>query len=153
MEEYIFYNFTELFNKEFKSASRGNYPLSLLMMELAPGFDASVGISDTKDLIDTFQIIVKLKLREVDTVFKYDADRLFVFLPFTDAKGSDTVSLKINEAFLNSAVMKQKNKGFRLAIAHVTFPDDGRIGNKLLENLEMLLQEDIRCLNEDINKR
>jgi len=46
------------------------------------------------------------------------------------------VEKKVQDIFSTHSLIKRKNNGFRLVTASVTYPEDGKVKDKLLEKLE-----------------
>lgn len=147
-EDFITFNFSEMFDREIKLASRGNHKLSLMLvslLEIAPYGRTQSKVDETVNLLAR---ILRTKLRATDTVFQYGSTNLMLLLPFTDKGGAASVKNKIFSIFNFHTMIKDKSAEFKLAAADVTFPDDGRIKDKLLELLEGKFAEDINVNKE-----
>ncbi|MCX7920770.1 MAG: response regulator [Clostridia bacterium] len=138
------FNFMEMFIKEIKSASRGMYALSIMMVSVIVHDQQTRENGSAEELIELFNKVVKTKLRETDSSFHYGADNLIILLPFANKEGVAVVEKKLQNLFNTHSLIKQKNKGYKLISAAVSFPDDGKIRDKLLERLEKNLEQCIK---------
>lgn len=130
------YDFREMYNREIKAASRGNFSLSLVLLSLIPN-NAHVSILENIDsIISTFNRVIKTKLRETDASLHYGVNKLLILLPFTGKSDVKNVIDKLHSLYDTHSVIKRKNKGLDLAASSLTYPDDGKIGDKLLQMLE-----------------
>lgn len=135
LDDIIAFNFMDMFNKEMKSASRGNYPMTIMLSSIALDAD-NLKNDKQKEITDILLRILKTKLRETDSLFNYDSSRLVLLLPFTDHSGAEVVKERINETFKTHSLLKDKINGCRLTTVYVSFPEDSKIKDKLLEKLE-----------------
>jgi PleD family two-component response regulator len=136
VDEYIVtYNFSEMLNKEIKAASRGAYPLTIAMATIMAS-DQQIAVQDGADaLINMVNKVVRTRLRETDSSFLYGLNNIVVLLPFADKSGAECVEKKLQDIFVTHSMIRQRNTGYSLVTASVTFPDDGKIKGKLLEKL------------------
>ena len=138
----VYFSFSEMFNKEIKAADRGGYPLSAMIISLIPESSAEPGGefygNVVTDIITLADRVIRTRLRETDTLFQYGINSLVILLPFTNKRGAEPVEAKIRSLFENHTLIKQKGGGFsfKLITASVTFPEDGKTKNKLLEKLK-----------------
>lgn len=135
-EDILTFNFTEMFNREIKSASRGNHPLSILLLSIVHAEPDHVPFDEVDQMTQLVCRVLRTKLRETDTCFRYGADSLIVLLPFADSQGVEVVKEKIRTIYANHSVIKQKSSGFHLVMTSVSYPDDGKVKDRLLEKLE-----------------
>ena len=135
-DELLAFNFGQMINQELKAASRGDYPFSMIRVLLVEHDKRQAGKSDFASTIKLFSMILKKNLRDTDTVFRYNHNDFVMMLPFTDKGGCKNVSDKITEIFSTHSVIKERAKGYRLNTACVTFPQDGKTKDRLLEKLE-----------------
>jgi PleD family two-component response regulator len=133
-DDIITFNFSEMFSREIKSAARGNYAMTVLLVTLV--IQDPKEVAEIDGLVQTLCRVLKTRFRETDSIFRYGTDSLIILLPFTDKSGAKVVEDKINDSFKSHSVLKQKNISGNLVIANVSYPDDGRIKDKLLEKLE-----------------
>lgn len=134
--EISLFSFSEMFNKEFKAASRGGYPLSVLVVSLTQMEDrAAENINETDSFAGLVRKVIGTRSRETDIAFKYGSN-VIVLLPFTDKKGADAFEEKLKRVFESHTAIKQRKKGYGFLTASVSFPEDCRIKEKLLEKLE-----------------
>lgn len=141
-EDIVVFNFSEMLNKEIKSAGRGGYDMSILMASIAPESSRIITQDNGEELIALINIVMKGKLRETDTIFEYGVNNLIMLLPFAGKDGIKSVDKKIREIFNTHSLIKQKNDGnYFLVTASVTFPTDGKIRDNLMEKLEKKLDE------------
>lgn len=136
-EDIISFSFSDMLNKEIKSASRGGYNLTLLMAAVSLDNSKGQGQDNSEEIIALINTVMKSRLRETDTAFQYGASNLIMLLPFADKTGSKVVENKLQNIFTTHSLVKQKNNGcYELFVTSVTFPFDGKIKDKLLEKLE-----------------
>jgi len=134
-DDIIIFNFAEMFNREIKAASRGEYKLSVMLGILLP--DKPEEEDDRGDkLIGIMRSVIKNCLRETDSVFHYGKNNLIILLPFAGENGAEAVAKKLHEIFDTNTVINKNRNGFSLATVHVTYPGDGKIKERLLEELE-----------------
>ncbi len=139
-EDIVFFNFSEMLSRELKSAGRGRYTMSIMMVSVVGREGGALSRNETaQEVMKITNKVIKLKLRENDTVFGYGPNNLMILLPFADKDGAQTVENKIRNAFEDHSMIRQKSSGLRLSVSSVTFPDDGKIKEKLLEKLESRL--------------
>jgi PleD family two-component response regulator len=144
-EDIVVFNFSEMLSKEIKSAGRGGYEMSILMASVARN-SSIVNIKDnSEEIVALISKIMKGRLRETDTTFLYGTNNLIMLLPFAGKEGIKSVEKKINDIFINNSLIKQKNTGnYVLVTASVSFPEDGKIKDKLLEKLENKFSENMK---------
>jgi two-component system, chemotaxis family, chemotaxis protein CheY len=133
-DDVLIVGFPEMLNREVKAAGRGGYQLTLL----------GVSVIDESNRQDTVKLqewntlvskVLKTKLRDTDSVFRYSNREFIVLLPFTDRPSGDIISEKIRELLRTNALVASINQGCRSVIAAVTYPDDSRVRDRLLEML------------------
>jgi PleD family two-component response regulator len=135
IDDILTYSFSEIYNREIQSASRGSYPLSIMLVSVS-GMDSCSG--ETGQLEKTAELLKKIidsRLRDTDTAFHFKGCNLLLLLPFTDKDGSRDVEEKIREIFLSHTMLKNQIKGLKLIISSVTYPDDGKVKETLLKTL------------------
>lgn len=135
-DDIITFNLSEMLNKEIKAASRGDYPLTLILASVNaenPEFEYK---NNSSEVIESIKKVLRTKLRETDTAFIYGNNSVILLLPFTDSEGATTVEEKVKNLFDNHAIVKQKNSGYKLILGSATFPEDGKTRTRLLEKLE-----------------
>ncbi|MCX7841542.1 MAG: response regulator [Clostridia bacterium] len=148
-EDIVVFSFEEMLAREVKSARRGKHALSLMAVAIVPASQRESNLNSTEDIINTMQKVISVKLRETDSVFNYGKDMLIILLPFADKEGVSKVEEKIRNAFDTHSMLKQKNSGFGLAAASVTYPDDGKVKEKLLEKLRNDISEAVKAKRAD----
>lgn len=130
------FSFSEMYNKEFKAASRGGYTLSILLASVIQKTDIG---KEEKGEFDNFVELVKkiinTRVRETDVSFKFE-NNIIVLLPFTDKKGAEIFGKKIKKIFDSHTSIKERKEGYSFLTACVSFPEDGRVKEKLLQKLE-----------------
>lgn len=143
-EDILTYNFKEMLNKELKAASRGNYPLSMILGTLV-----YKSTEERKEDVSSFTTLVnrvfKNNLRETDTGFVYTDNSIVFILPFSDEEGAKTIQEKLQKVFEDHTVIKKRNEGYILVTCSVSYPKDGKIKHVLLQKLE---DESERCVSE-----
>ena len=135
-EELLTFNFYEMSSKEIKAASRGKYPLAFLIVSVIGSTPQDTDPQKTEELVLILCSIARTLLRETDICFRFGGESIVVLLPFADKAGMDVVFNKLNGYFCTNSIVKQKNTGYNLAMTGVTYPDDGRARDKLLDKLE-----------------
>lgn len=111
---------------ELKRAIRGDYSISFILAYLSgnePGIVQSI-INTTKGFI-----------RDTDKLFLMDENTFIIAFPFVDKGHIPTLEGKFREAFKNE--VKKVGIHKKLCLYGATFPDDGDTLEKLLERLEM----------------
>ena len=146
-DDIVTFNFSEMFNREIKSASRGNHPLTIMLVSVLGGRQNAGSPENVESVLSLLNKIIRTKLRDTDTSFHYGPNNLVLLLPFADKSGAFSVEKKLQDIFDTHSVIKQKNMGAKLVTASVVFPDDGRIKEKLLEKLEVIFKERIKVQN------
>ena len=148
-EDIVTYNFSEMFNKEIKAASRGHYALSIMIASVASQDSSDSTIKNMDDTVKLINRVIRTKLRETDASFQYGTNNIIILLPFTDKAGAKSVEEKINDLFNNHSVIQQKSEGYSMIITSVSFPQDGKIRDKLLEKLEDTYNNNIKTCSQD----
>ena len=134
----MLFSLKDILSVHFKSMTRGNYPLSIIMFRLINTQEAKE--NKRKQALSTIVKITKTKLRETDIIIKYYSDNVLILLPFTDNYGANLVEKKIREHFIENSVVNQKADGFILASSIVTLPEEGRDKNYILMKLKSKLK-------------
>lgn len=145
-DDIVTFNFSEMFNKEIKAASRGGHPLSVMLVSIMPEGSIEPDGEYIGDIVTLANRVIRTKLRETDTLFHYGINNLIILLPFASKEGSKSVAKRIHDLFNTHTLIKQKSRGLKLMTASVTFPDDGKVKDMLLEKLE---DDFVRCLKEE----
>ncbi len=135
-DDIMSFSFFEMLDKEIKGASRGAYPLTIMMGGIQPAGNTDAEPDASEDLLKALRTALKCNLRGTDACFYYDTNKLIILLPFANKQGAEAVKAKINRLFDTNSVIQQKNTGYKLNIADVSFPEDGKTKSKLLEKLE-----------------
>lgn len=110
---------------EIARANRGNYPLSLVLVNLA---------NFSKDALTLFEDELRLLLRTTDEILHYDESDMLLMCPFTTKENLVQVENKVREAY-----SKVRFKGFNsgsMYLYGVTYPVDGRFSKPLLRLLK-----------------
>jgi len=142
-EDIVTYNFFEMLSREMKAASRGAFPLTVMFVSAVPR-----EVNEDRSLNNYMELIgkiIKTKLRDTDVTFQYRADTLAILLPFASCEGADAVTKKIKNIINTHTIIRKMGKGYKPVIVSVTFPEDGRIKSKLLEKLDMKLNDQIKA--------
>ena len=135
-EDITIYSFREMFIREIKAASRGNHSLSLVLLSIIPENKHINILENTDSIISTFSRVVKTKLRETDVSLHYGFNKLLILLPFTGKDNVNNVIVKLHNVYDTHSVIRRKTKGLDLVASSVTYPNDGKNGDKLLQMLE-----------------
>jgi len=136
IDDILSFSFSDIFNKEISAASRGNYPVSIMLITLVNNSEDNIFPERLNSAVSLSKSIIKTRLRDTDTIFHFGGNNLIIILPFSDAKGAKNVEEKIREILQSHSVLKKKNKNFKLIITDVTFPEDGKIKESLLSKLQ-----------------
>lgn len=129
--EVLEYNFNDMLSREIKAAGRGNHPLTILLVSIVGSKQEPIKSEDIK----TFVKVLRTRLRETDSVYPYGVNSIIILLPFCNKAGSIVVDQKVRNIFKTSSLMKSMNVNAELVITSVTYPDDGKIKEQLLEKL------------------
>lgn len=140
-DDIITFNFSEMFNKEIKSAGRGEYPLTIMLASLSADDLEKDGQQTASEVTGLINKVLKTKLRDTDSVFFYSTNSLIMLLPFADRAGAECIKDKILDIYETNPLIKQKSDGYRLITASVSYPEDGKIKDRLLEKLEEEMDE------------
>lgn len=140
-DDALIVSFAEMLNREVKAAGRGGYALTLLGISV---LDAAGGHDEDKlrEMNILLSKILKTRLRDTDSVFLHSDRELIVFLPFTGKTDGERVCDKVREIFEANTLITSAYPGCQPVIAAVTFPDDGKIRDRLLELLLQRLEEE-----------
>lgn len=136
-EDIVTFNLNEMLNREIKSAKRGGYPLAIMLASVIEDGGAADCRADSAQIIELLSKVLKTRLRETDTIFHYGGANLLLLLPFSGKDGVASVISKLTDIFNTHSIVKNKKSGYTLITAHVCFPEDGKIKDKLLEKLEL----------------
>lgn len=145
-EDIITFNFSEMFSREIKAASRGGHPLSIMLISLFPEDINFYVQKDLGEVTSLLNRVIKTKFRETDVSFHYGTNNVILLLPFTNKEGTKTVDRKIREIYDTHTIIKQKRPGFILLTSSVTYPEDGKVKDRLLEMLENEINEYIKSM-------
>jgi two-component system chemotaxis response regulator CheY len=134
------FDLQDMLGRELNAAGRGGHALSIMLITLVEDqkhslrhFDMENGAASAKDeYISLLKKVIKTRLRDTDTCFRYDTQSIIVILPFADKKGMAVIEKKIKESFADNSLLKQKDTGYKLVITGATFPEDGRNKERLL---------------------
>ena len=143
-EDIITISFSEMLNKEIKTAGRAGHQLSLMIVW------TDFNNTDTVDLNKSMSMassIIKTKLRETDTIFRYNENNLIVFLPLADNDGVKSVSSKIEDLNKTNATINES--GISFFTESITFPDEGKVPEILLQKLEGKISKKVNSLIND----
>ncbi len=143
-EDMISFSFTEMFNKEIKAASRGGYPVSVILGSVVSRISLYKNDQELTELTVNLHKVIKTKVRDTDTVFFYGNGRLAILLPFADQSGVKVVEEKIKNVFETHSVLKPVSSEYRLITGAVSFPEDGKIQQNLLEKLKKSLDTNVK---------
>jgi len=138
IEDIITFNFTEMSNKEIKAASRGGYPLTFMLITIIPHDDLNKYEyrKEINSLTNAVNMVIRSNLRETDTSFHIDVNKIILLLPFAGSEGAKTIKEKIYKLFEDHTFIRKKNKGHSLYITSVSYPEDGKVKDKLLQKLK-----------------
>ena len=134
-EEVLLFTFSDMLNKEIKAAGRGNHPLTIILSTVVDNQGTANNTNEYYDVIDNIIKVLRTKLRDTDTVFHYGSNNIIMLLPFCNKPGSIIVEQKIKIIFKSHSMIKAKSNGLSLITSSVSFPEDGKLKDKLLEKL------------------
>lgn len=135
-DDMVSFTFSEMFSREIKAASRGGYHLTLMAAFIVPEGSIYYSEEDIYDIMSLVKNVIKIRLRETDTLFLYNKNGLLLILPFADKEGAKSVEERIHETFGSHSLIRQKAYGYKLVTTSVTFPEDGKIRKNLINKLE-----------------
>ncbi|MGE5329993.1 MAG: response regulator [Deltaproteobacteria bacterium] len=134
-EDVLMFTFSDMLTREIKAAGRGNHSLTIILATVVDEVGKMKNTNEFYDVINDMVKVTRTKLRDTDTVFYYGSNNMIVLLPFCNKEGSLVVEQKIKNIFNSHTTIKSKVKGVALIASSVTFPDDGKMKEKLLEKL------------------
>lgn len=132
----ITFDFMSMLKKELKSAQRGKYPVSVMLISLINNDGSHPSLFLKTEILNLFKKIINIKLRDTDTIFNYRDNRLAVILPFADSEGARKVTSNLNVFFKNSSTVNSKSDTLELVLTHVSFPAHTKGLNDLIIMLE-----------------
>ena len=110
---------------EIARANRGNYPLSLVLVN---------AVDFSKEAFSLFEDELRRLLRTTDEILEYDEKTMLLMCPFTTKDHVVEVENKVREAF--SAVRFRGYSNGNMYLYGVTYPTDGRFSKPLLRLLK-----------------
>jgi len=134
-EDMLMYTFSDMLTREIKAAGRGSHPLTIVLATVVDEIGKMKNTNEFYDVINDMVKVTRTKLRDTDTVFYYGSNNMIALLPFCNKEGSVVVEHKIKNIFNSHSTLKSKNREIALISSSVTFPNDGKIKEKLLEKL------------------
>lgn len=134
-EDVLMYTFSDMLTREVKAAGRGNHTVTILLATVVDEEGKMKNTNEFYDIINDLVKVTRTKLRDTDTVFYYGSNNMIALLPFCNKEGSITVEQKIKSIFSSHSMIKAKSRKIALITSSVTFPDDGKIKENLLEKL------------------
>ncbi|MCX7749823.1 MAG: response regulator [Clostridia bacterium] len=132
----ITFNYSDMISRELKAASRGEYPMTMMLVSVTSVYPDIKKQSTISEIINLINKVIKSRIRETDTTFYYGINNLIILLPFVGRNAASFVEKKIHNIFKTHSLIGDVGKGFSLVAASVTYPEDGKIKEKLLEKLE-----------------
>ena len=149
-DDVLMYTFSDMLSREIKAASRGKYPLTVLLSTVVDSQGNARNTNEYCEVIDAAIKILRTKLRDTDTVFHYGSNNIITLLPFCEKVASVIVEQKVKTIFSTNAALKAKMKELSAITSTVTFPDDGKVKEKLLEKLTKDLKDISNSSQQDI---
>ncbi|MGE5472752.1 MAG: response regulator [Ignavibacteriales bacterium] len=134
-EDVLMFTFSDMLTREIKAAGRGTHTVTILLATVVDEGGKMKNTNEFYDVINDMVKITRTKLRDTDTVFYYGSNNMIILLPFCNKEGSVVVEQKIKSIFNSHSTIKSKHRGIALIASSVTFPDDGRLKEKLIEKL------------------
>jgi len=134
-EDVLMFTFSDMLTREIKAAGRGNHAMTILLATVVDEIGKMKNTNEFYDVINDMVKITRTKLRDTDTIFYYGSNNMIGLLPFCNKEGSIVVEQKIKNIFNANSTLKTKSRGIALIASSVTFPEDGKIKEKLLEKL------------------
>lgn len=110
---------------EIARANRGNYPLSLVLVN---------AVDFSNEAFTLFEDELRQLLRTTDEILHYDENSMLLLCPFTTKDNVVEVEHKVREAF--STVSFKGHKKVTMYLYGVTYPVDGRFSKPLLRLLK-----------------
>lgn len=134
-EDVLMFTFSDMLTREIKAAGRGSHPVTILLATVVDEGGRMKNTNEFYDVINDMVKITRTKLRDTDTVFYYGSNNMIILLPFCNKEGSLVVEQKIKNIFNSNSTIKSRYRGVALIASSVTYPDDGKIKEKLLDKL------------------
>lgn len=151
-EDIIIFNFIEMFNREVKAASRGCYPMSVMFGTIVSQLSYKQDDNELEEIIKNLYKVIKTKLRDTDSIFLYGDGKLAMILPFADQAGVGVVQDKIKAVFDSHAVLRPFSYEFEFVAGSASFPEDGKIQQKLIEKAKSRLDVNIGSVRQRISE-
>lgn len=132
-KDFILLSFRELINRELKAASRGNYQLSVV--SLYPVNEMGLFTELSEDFYNSLKAVCINTLRDTDYAFIQD-HHIVAILPFADIDGCEIVVQRLKDVYKTHPALKPVNQYTELFASYATFPEDGKVLEKILDKAE-----------------
>lgn len=140
-DDVLTYTFSDMLNREIKAASRGKYPVTILLLTVVDNQGCARNTNEYYEIIDNAIKLIRARLRDTDTVFHYGSNNIITMLPFCQKEATHVVEEKVKDVFNSNTAIKTKMKDLRVITSAVTFPDDEKDKERLLEKLTRDLED------------
>lgn len=136
--EDVIFSLKQVMGVHIKSAVRGKYPLSMIMVSVGSYLEERD--TSIKDILHAVIKIIRDKMRETDLIIRYGLDNALMILPFTDEKGVEVVNNKIAHQLTKNEALNKKAKGIVLASSCATVSDNEKNKEQILIKLKSNLE-------------
>jgi CheY-like chemotaxis protein len=140
-EDIIVYSFSEMLNREIKSAARANYPISIMALLIHKGIEISDHTIYVNFIPDLVKQVIKSVLRDTDTIFHNNGGRFNILLPFCSRETTGNVEKKIRDVIKAHTITGHEFEDMVISIAAVSFPEDGKVSSRLIDKLESAIAD------------
>jgi diguanylate cyclase (GGDEF)-like protein len=138
--------FQEALIKEIKSAEKGNYPVSLFMIDIDyfKEYNDRYGHPTGDIVLQKVAQILLDNARSTDIVARYGGEEFGIILPHTDKNGAITLGKRITKAVEEYKFPKEDNRRGRkitVSIGLATYPDDVLTSSALIDEADKALYQ------------
>lgn len=150
-EDIITFNFSEMFNKEVKAASRGAYAMSILFGAISNTVFPKGNENVLREITMNLYRAIKTKLRDTDSIFYEGNGKIAIILPFADQSGLRVVDERVKNIFEHHSLIKPYTLEYRFITGSASFPEDGKIQHNLLEKAKHNLDMNTKKAHQNIS--
>lgn len=128
-------HFHSMVEQEFSRARRYKKPFGLITLDLRHfrEVNAAVGVQGADQILKQVAASLRARLRNHDTLSRYDGDQFAMVLPEVNGDGVAIVLTKLNAAL--GTIEAGAARHLTAAWAAVTFPEDGNTETELVNTL------------------
>ncbi len=137
------------------SASKNNYPVSLILMNIdeQKHHDEIPGHSSRDTLVRELTKVMKSNIREIDLTSLYGSNEFAIVLPYCPREEAELTAERIRKSFtshLHTHDTLSPTANISLKIGVASFPADASSTKKLVHCAEQLLQREMKEENNHI---